>query len=1105
MLAVALLALVWLGAGQNGRAAQTVPVPAVTVESAAADCHDAGVSADGRLVVFVSRADNLVRNDSNGTFDVFVRDRTLGKTILVSVNRDGTRSGNGGSLAASISADGRFVAFESSATDLVANDTNNASDIFVRNLVAGTTIRVSVSLDGVSPGNQASSWPVMTPDGRFVLFESRASNLALNDLNNASDLFVRDLVSGVTTLVTRDRFGSASALGGGPVFADTARISDDGRWVAFTSAASNLIANDNNQKSDVFVRDLLNRTNILVSVATNGISANNNSSNPAMSADGRYVAFQSPANNLVVNNLLVTSNVYVRDLVARTTALVSVNQTGGFNPTNSSFGPVISADGRYVAFQSLANDLVSDDNLPTSAVPALDVFVRDLQMGTTILASLHSGQTNGDSVTFTNWTTTSNERSALPISISRDGRWIVFQSEGSDETITAPKGGSSESGSTTFTYLPGTYIFDQATGTRTRVGSARFPALSEDGQVVAFQAAAGDQLANSARGVVNIFARELANDLVELISRRDSLLDSLTGNAMSQLTPNSMSANGRFIAFESFASNLTIGDTNGTSDVFVRDLITGSNEWLNANFLLDARGGNGGSTPAMLFSLAPARLPAISGNGRRVAFEAVVGTEVATNGLNPPLVSGLNNQFTLCVYDRVEHTNWFITSVSPTNKPGAPATPVWSANGRYLAFQSSWPDPAIPNSSLGQVYLRDLTQDTNVPVSLNQAGNAGGNKLSWNPLISADGARVVFLSSATDLVTNIVFGTNLFLWDAATRSNILVSGSINGGGLNRARQPALSADGHFTAFLNQTNLYLCDLTLHTVDLIVTSASAVSVSADGRFIAFESTSVLAGNDTNGLADIYVLDRISNTVALASVNLDGSKSGNGKSTSPLISPDGRYVVFMSQASDLVANDTNGFTDVFLRDLVAGTTLLLSVNFNGSASSNRLSANPVLSADGNVVVFESYSSDLTVGDFNEAKDIFVFRLSAGDADGDGMADDWEMAYFGDLSRDGSGDFDGDGLSDLAEFRAGTNPTENASIFRAFTLSSSNPVDSLVVLWNAVPGRTYRVQYKNGIEDQDWTDLPGDVVAASATGLKLDSTTQAAVKRFYRVMVLP
>ncbi len=225
----ALFLLEWLIAVEQCPAAQTVAIPELNAESANADCHDAGVSADGRFVVFVSRADNLVPIDRNGTFDVFVRDRAAGKTILVSVNRDGTRSGNGASLAASITADGRFVAFESSASDLVANDTNNAADIFVRGLVAGTTTLVSVSLDGVSPGNLASSWPVMTPDGRFVLFESRASNLALNDLNNASDLFVRDMTAGTNTLVTRDRFGTFSAMGGGPVFADTARISDDGR------------------------------------------------------------------------------------------------------------------------------------------------------------------------------------------------------------------------------------------------------------------------------------------------------------------------------------------------------------------------------------------------------------------------------------------------------------------------------------------------------------------------------------------------------------------------------------------------------------------------------------------------------------------------------------------------------------------------------------------------------------------------------------------------------------------------------------------------------------------------------------------------------------
>src|SRR5207249_3353675 len=117
----------------------------------------------------------------------------------------------------------------------------------------------------------------------------------------------------------------------------------------------------------------------------------------------------------------------------------------------------------------------------------------------------------------------------------------------------------------------------------------------------------------------------------------------------------------------------------------------------------------------------------------------------------------------------------------------------------------------------------------------------------------------------------------------------------------------------------------------------------------------------------------------------------------------------------------------SDVFLRDLTAGATLILSQNYLASGSGNRLSANSILSSDGSAIAFESYASDLAVGDFNQSKDVFLFRISAADSDGDGLPDDWEMAYFGDLTRDGTGDFDGDGQSDLAEFRAGTNPTDN------------------------------------------------------------------------------
>jgi Tol biopolymer transport system component len=951
----------------------------------------------------------------------------------------------------------------------------------------------------------------MTPDGRFVLFESQAGNLDANVFSvtvfGVGNLFVRDVVARTTTLVTRDRFGIFSATGGGLVFSDTAQMSDDGRWVAFSSTATNLVANDNNQRRDVFVRDLVNRTNILVSANTNRVAGNRDSGNPSMSADGRFVAFQSFAGDLVPNALLVTNNnIYVRDLALGTTTLVSLNTAGTFNLRDSSFGPVINADGRYVAFQSLANDLVADDNLPANFVPALDVFIRDLQARTTTLASAHSGQTNSIATYYTNWTTPGSERNALPISISHDGRFILFQSAGDEATITYSGGISS---STFATFLPGAYLFDQRSGTRTRIASALFPAASEDGRIVAFQAAALEPLTHAVNAVVNVFARDLASDATELISTRDAAFESLTGNAMSQLTPGSISADGRWVTYESFASNLSPADTNGTSDVFVRDLIASTNEWISANFLLDAGSSNGASWPAMLFSLAPARLPVISGNGRRVAFEAVVKTELATNGVNPPLVSGLNNPFTLCVFDRVEHTNWFIAIAGSTNKPGPPATPVWSADGRYLAFQSAAPDPAILNSSLGQIYFRDLTQGTNVFVSRtpNPLVVTGGSKASWGPLLSSDGARLIFLSAASDLVlsTNSISGTNLFLWDAVTGVKTVLSVATNGFGLGRVSQPALSTDGRFAAFLNQAELYVCDLSLQTLSLIATNAAAASFNANGRFLAFESRDRLTGEDTNSSSDIYVLDRLSNTVVLASVNQSATASGNGRSTSPTVSPDGRYVVFSSQASDLVLNDTNGFTDVFLRDLMQGTTLLLSANFTHSAAGNRLSANPVWSADGNVVAFESYAADLTVGDFNEAKDIFVVRLSAGDSDGDVMADDWEVAYFGGLARDGTGDFDNDGQSDLAEFRAGTNPTEDKSIFRAFTLSGPNIADGVMVIWNAVPGRTYRVQYKNRIDDTDWIELQGDVVATSTTGLKLDGATETAAIRFYRVLALP
>ncbi|MDD5276865.1 MAG: hypothetical protein PHR16_12385 [Methylovulum sp.] len=335
------------------------------------DSFNPSISADGRFVAFNSNASDLVAGDTNDTMDIFVHDRLTRQTTRVSVASDG-QQGNGGSFHPSISADGRFVVFNSGANRLVAGDTNDAYDIFVHDRLTRQTTRASVSSHGKqgNTGSYGPSGPSISADGRFVAFVSDASDLVAGDTNDTLDIFVHDRLTRQTTRVSVASNGQQ----GNKASFNSPSISADGRFVAFDSYASNLVAGDTNDAFDIFVHDRLTRQTTLASVTSDGHQGSSDSYNPSISADGRFVAFFSYASDLVAGDKNGTSDVFIHDRLTRQNTLASVTSDGQ-QGHGASYYPTVSADGHFVTFGSDASNLVGGD---TNQSP--DIFIRDRKL-----------------------------------------------------------------------------------------------------------------------------------------------------------------------------------------------------------------------------------------------------------------------------------------------------------------------------------------------------------------------------------------------------------------------------------------------------------------------------------------------------------------------------------------------------------------------------------------------------------------------------------------------------------------------------------------------------------------------------------------------------
>jgi hypothetical protein len=322
------------------------------------------ISGEGRYVAFESSADDLVMGDANQTFDVFVYDRQSQVTQRVSVAADGSEA-NAASRNVSLSADSRYVVFSSLATNLVPDDTNDEEDAFLYDRQTGDVQRISVTADG-SEGNDASTFPSVSGDGRYVAFISQASNLVAVDTNDAWDVFVSDRWTGQVARVSVASDGTQANDDSGTTFV---AISPDGRYVAFESRASNLVPNDTNNTGDIFVYDRHTGLIERASVAADGTEGNGQSYYPSISGNGRYVAFSSEADNLVPGDGNGMTDVFVHDRQSGTIRRVSV-AADGTEANGRTVRSSISADGRYVAFESEAYNLVPDDTSSRA-----DIFV----------------------------------------------------------------------------------------------------------------------------------------------------------------------------------------------------------------------------------------------------------------------------------------------------------------------------------------------------------------------------------------------------------------------------------------------------------------------------------------------------------------------------------------------------------------------------------------------------------------------------------------------------------------------------------------------------------------------------------------------------------
>lgn len=968
-------------------------------------------------------------------------------------------SGSDDSVSPMISPDGSRIVFTSAARNLTTNAVRGGVlHLYVQEVAMGSTRLVSTNALGKAMNGDSFN-PVFFATGAGLAHESEGGNI-VTDLGRGT---TRAYLDGAALLSSnslfrpswRTRIQAAAADG-------SAIVLEHGFDIQRTYVSSNLLF-------------LVTADGTTTGILTN-LSTMTKRRALAVASGGSAVVFSTPETGLVAGD--VTTNVNLFTWLRSSGAIERISDDQR-PPLNA----VITPDGRFLAaiFQGVSSrdvvwwDRVAGTNRAVGAFAASSnsPYANDLFIST-----------NGQRVVFSGafWDATNSIPTALP-----DWRMQALSSDG---RIVA----GLRNTATTMSEL---WMFNIETGASNAVlratGPAGVPAtdiggvsLSADGSIVAFHSHDSKIVADDRNNASDVFVAETATGAATLASK--SLATLRTGPPIrdAEFSPVLSSTNGRWVGFLTSAA-LDPTDTNGQTDVYLVDRTAGALLWASA--------GTNGARPGS----GPVTQAGLSENGHYLVFASRatnLTTAIDTNGVDDLFLYDISNRELRLIS---------LSTNGVTTADKASSNAVMTADGGLILFETHASDLSGATNSERRIMAYRPGPGTLERISEPHQAAAGLLTDAYMPSISRDGSVFIYALRSLEKPTVgvIVSGVS----GGSTGAVAFVTNYVYTSGPRLPIVPVLSPDGQWMAY--SVNYPLGNYVNSLILCGSTGASPLvfsdhSMTPDRRL--FSPAFSLAG-------DLFLRGRagspIGTIVAIfhwptqAVERIYYPYQGNDPS-SISISPDGRWLAFVSIVNQIIDGDSNEVLDVFLRDRWTGTTAVLSTDADTGNLPSRGSGNPVFLRDGRTLIFQNSIVDLASFTDQSVSSFHVFNpaLISIDSDNDGLDDAWELARFGNLSRDGAGDFDSDGSSDVAEFLAGSDPKSAASKFAP--RFAANPGGTRLE-WPARPGIGYRVEFKDDLGAASWQPLPSTVTSIGSMASSTDTNSAASTNRFYRIIAVP